>query len=190
MMRASRIFPFTLVTLMAGISFWLDSVSRIEDENKPLDPDKPEFVAEGVTAKRFDELGFLKEHMVAKKIWQFPNNDNIHLDTPDIGVYELGVKKYQIESKTGQYNNKTKQAYFEKDVTMTKLPEPTQPQAVMVTSKLNVDTVAGIAGSKEKVDFSYGDSKGSAIGFLYNQKTGFLNLKSRVSVTYEVPEQR
>lgn len=189
MMRAARLFPLSLVALMAGISFWLDSVSRIDEAEKPLDPNKPEYVAEGVTAKRFDAQGFLQEHMVAKKIWQFPNNDNIYLDTPDIDVYELGILKYQLESKTGRYNNETKKAYFEKEVVMKKQPEAAHPEVQIVTSKLHVDTATGVAESKEKVDFSYGDSTGSAVGFLYNQKTGFLNLNSRVSATYEVPKQ-
>lgn len=189
MMRASIIFPLSLVVLMAGVSFWLDNISQIHEKVKPLDPTKPEFIATGVKAKRFDELGFLKEYLIAKRIWQFPKSNEIYLETPNIDVYSLGIMKYQLSSKDGRYNDKTKQAYFEQRVVLDRLPESNHPATQIITTKLNIDTITGIAQSKEKVDFSYGDSKGSAIGFLYNEKTGFLNLNSRVSAIYEVPQQ-
>lgn len=182
----ARLFPLGLIFLLLGLSFWLNQISSFSTKTHKLDPQKPEFIVEGSTAKRFDEKGNLYEVLNAKKTWQYPNSDVIHTQHPNFDIFEATEKKYHLEGDSAQYNNKTKTIYFPQSVKMIKMAEKNHPKSTIYTTQLTADTVAQTVSTRSKVDFTYGDSRGKAIGLYYNHKTGVLNLQSRVSATYEV----
>ncbi|RBH47184.1 LPS export ABC transporter periplasmic protein LptC, partial [Pseudomonas sp. MWU13-2860] len=59
LLRSHRLFPLLLVGLTGLLTGWLDQVSRWDSNRRELDPDKPENVAEHLTASRFDPQGKL-----------------------------------------------------------------------------------------------------------------------------------
>ena len=185
---SAKLFPLGLIILLFGLSFWLDQVSTLSTQNKPLAPEKPEYIIENATAKRFDSSGAIKEILIAKKTWQLPNSDIIYTQSPFFDVFEAGIKKYHLEGDQAQYNQKSKVIYFADAVKLNKMPEGNQPEATLKTSQLTADTIQQTVQSKNRVDFTYGVSTGNAVGFSYNHKTGALILQSRVSATYEIPK--
>ncbi len=172
--------------MLFGLSFWLDQVSTLSTQKKPLDPEKPEYIIENATAKRFDTSGYIKEILISQKTWQLPDSDTIYTQSPFFDIFEIGVKKYHLEGKQAQYNQKSKIIYFPDTVKLTKMPEGNQPEATLTTTQLTADTIKQTVQSKNRVDFTYGTSTGNAVGFTYNHKTGALTLQSRVSATYEI----
>ncbi|WP_434777444.1 LPS export ABC transporter periplasmic protein LptC [Neisseria sp. Ec49-e6-T10] len=185
-----KLFPLGLVLLLFGTSFWLDQVSTLDHSNSSLNPNKPEYIVDGVHAKRFDEQGLLKEDFIASRTWQFPKSDDMFAKNPKVDIFENGIKKYHLVGEVSKYNTQTKVIYFDRQVTMEKMADAEHPEAKIITSALTADTEAQTVQSKNKVDFSYGTSTGSAVGFDYNHKTGLLNLNSRVSAIYEIPPNK
>lgn len=182
----ARLFPLSLIVLLFGLSFWLNQISSFSAKVRKLDPLKPEFIVEGSSAKRYDQTGYLYETLNAQKTWQFPNSDVIHTQQPKFDIFEATIKKYHLEGEGAQYNTKTKTIYFPQSVKMIKMAEEKHPESTIYTTQLTADTVAQTVSTRSKVDFTYGDSQGQAVGLYYNHKTGVLNLQSRVSATYEV----
>ncbi len=185
---SAKLFPLGLIILLFGLSFWLDQISTLSSQNRTLDPEKPEYIVENATAKRFDTSGELKEILIAKKTWQLPNSDIIYTQSPFFDIFEAGVKKYHLEGDEAQYNQRNKVIYFANAVELIKMPEGNQPEATLKTTQLTADTIQQTVQSKSRVDFTYGASTGHAVGFNYNHKTGALILQSRVSATYEIPK--
>ncbi len=67
------VFPLSLALILGGLSAWLERVSTIEIEDVKLDPTLPQYTMQNLSASRFDVSGSLKEHLVADKGWQLPD---------------------------------------------------------------------------------------------------------------------
>ncbi|MBV8680134.1 MAG: LPS export ABC transporter periplasmic protein LptC [Aquitalea sp.] len=185
MIRSHRLFPILLILVTALLTVWLDSVSRWQPSKHELDPNKPEVVADGITATRFDPQGLLQEKMQASRMWQYPDRTESYFETPDLQSYKAGVLSYHAIGDSGRFNNKTKQALFDKNVTLIQPATAAQPETRVVGSNMSIDTVHHIARSDTLTHFYHGKSSGSAVGFIYEQQAGQLQLLSNAKVTYE-----
>ncbi|RMC96842.1 LPS export ABC transporter periplasmic protein LptC [Aquitalea palustris] len=185
MIRSHRLFPILLVLITGLLTVWLDTVSRWEPSKRELDPNKPEVVVDGVVATRYDPKGMLQEKMIASRMWQYPDRTESYFETPDLQSYKNGVLAYHAIGDSGRYNSKTRQALFDKKVTLIQPASATQPETRVVSSNMRIDTVRHIAQAATLTHFYHGKSSGSAVGFIYEQQTGQLQLLSNAKVTYE-----
>ncbi|WP_293761348.1 LPS export ABC transporter periplasmic protein LptC [uncultured Aquitalea sp.] len=185
MIRSHRLFPILLVLLTGLLTVWLDTISRWEPNKRELDPNKPEFIADGVSATRFTPQGQLQERLIASRMWQYPAKSDLFFEQPDLRSYKNGTLSYQAIGETGRYNNNTKQALFDKKVTLIQPPANGKPETRVLTSNMQVDTLKHVARSAAPTQFYYGKSNGSAVGFIYQQQEGILSLLSHAKVTYE-----
>lgn len=185
MIRSHRLFPILLVLITGLLTVWLDTVSRWEPSKRELDPNKPEVVVDGVVATRYDPKGMLQEKMIASRMWQYPDRTESYFETPDLQSYKNGVLAYHAIGESGRYNSKTRQALFDKKVTLIQPASTAQPETRVVSSNMRIDTVRHVAQSATLTHFYYGKSSGSAVGFIYEQQTGQLQLLSNAKVTYE-----
>lgn len=184
-MIRGRLFPLALVILTALLTFWLDQITRLSFISRDLDPDKPEFVAEGVKAVRFDAQGRALQRIQAERMWQYPNQHDILFETGQMHQYADGTLTYTVNAETGRYNNKTRIAFFEKQVRMTKQADSEHPAMIMDTTAMTLDTDKGFASSRTPVTMHYGNSVASSIGFTYDNHARLLNMLSNAKVTYE-----
>lgn len=185
LMRSHRVFPVLLIGLTALLTLWLDQISRWEPNKRELDPNKPEFVAENFTATRFSPEGSLQDRLVASRMWQYPGKADVYFDQPDMRVYQQGILQYQAVGDSGRYNNKTKQAFFDRKVTLIRPASAQGPETRVLTSAMHVDTQQRIAKSQAPSTIHYGKSVANSVGFVYEQQAGQLNLLSHAKVIYE-----
>jgi lipopolysaccharide export system protein LptC len=183
-LRSNRLFPVTLVLLMALVTIWLNQISQLGSFGHDLNPSKPEFVSEQVTATRFDTQGNILQRLTADRLWQYPNRHNLYFDNGDVHVYKLGRLDYRVQGQNGYYNTRTKQAFFDRAAHLTKPAEGTQPDIEVLTSELSVDTVKRYASSPSPTTFHYGKSVGNSVGFNYDYNAGTINLLASARVTY------
>jgi lipopolysaccharide export system protein LptC len=182
--RANRLFPVVLVVLMALMTLWLDQVSRLDSFGRDLDPDKPEYVSEQVTATRFDKQGKIEQRLIADRLWQYPQQHNLFFDNGFVRVFQQGALDYAVTAETGHYNTQTKQAYFDRHVHMMKPGSTTQPETTLDTTAMSLDSVKRQASSQMPVTIHYGNSTANSTGFNYDYNAGTLNLLSFARVTY------
>ena len=185
MIRSHRLFPILLVLITGLLTVWLDVVSRWQPSKHELDPNKPEVVAQGVMATRFDPKGMLQDKMIASRMWQYPGKADVYFDQPDMRVYQQGILQYQAVGDSGRYNNKTKQAFFDRKVTLIRPASAQGPETRVLTSAMHVDTQQRIAKSQAPTTIHYGKSVANSVGFVYEQQAGQLNLLSHAKVIYE-----
>lgn len=185
MIRSHRLFPILLVLITGLLTVWLDAVSRWQPNKRELDPNKPEVVADNVMATRFDPKGMLQEKLIASRMWQYPDRTESYFEAPDLQSYKNGTLAYHAIGESGRYNSKTKQVLFDKKVTLIQPATSAQQETRVLSSNMRIDTVRHIAQSAALTHFYYGKSTGSAVGFIYEQQAGQLQLLSNAKVTYE-----
>lgn len=182
--RANRLFPVVLILLMALMTLWLDQVSRLGNFGRELDPDKPEYVSEQVTATRFDKQGRIEQRLIADRLWQYPQQHDLFFDNAFVRVFQLGALDYAVTAETGHYNTKSKQAFFDRHVHMMKPAGAAQPETTLDTTAMSLDSVKRVASSQMPVTIHYGNSTANSTGFNYDYTAGTVNLLSFARVTY------
>lgn len=185
----SLIFPLALALLLGGLTAWLGRISEVVVEEVKLPPDQPQYLMQTMQGQRFDLSGSLKEQLTASKAWQLPDQKNVYLADPDLQMFEQGIKQYDVTSSGARYQIADKTVHFEDEVLLTKAADTERPAAEVRTSRLVVDTENQTAQTDAAVDFTYGQSQGSANGMTYNHKTGQLNLPARVKALIYDPKQ-
>ena len=187
MNRSYRLFPLALILLLGFLTFFLDQVTQVNITEKKLDPNKPEYTINNLTATRFDMQGKIQERLTASQMWQYPESDDRYFLQPLAHVYKNGVLQYWVDGKRGQYDRKKQLAYFSDAVTLHTPATAERPPARVQTSKMWVDTDKQIATSNQLVNFEYGQSHGTAVGFKYDRKLQQLYLLSQIKATYVKP---
>lgn len=181
------LFPLSLALILGGLSAWLERVSTIEIEEVKLNPNLPQYTMQNLSASRFDVSGSLKENLIAQKAWQLPDQQNIFLQNADLQTYQNGTPQYSVTGLSARYHLDEKKVYFEQDVQLNKAADAQHPAATLTTRELIVDTVAQTAHTNQAVQFSYGQSTGSANGAFYDHKSGKLDLPSKVkAIIYDI----
>lgn len=181
------IFPLTLALILGGLSAWLERISTLDVEEVKLDPAKPQYSMENLSASRFDTSGSLKEYLIARKGWQLPDQENVFLQNADLQTFINGEPQYSVNGLSARYHLKEKKVYFEHDVVLEKTEDNQRPAAIVKTKNLVVDTVAQTAQTNELIEFTYGKSHGSAQGAFYDHKSGKLDLPKQVkALIYDV----
>lgn len=113
-------FPLILAVALGGLSAWLGRISEVEIEEVRLNPDEPQYTMDGLDGRRFDEQGYLKEHLSAKGAKQFPENSDIHFDSPHLVFFQEGRLLYEVGSDEAVYHTENKQVLFKNNVVLTK----------------------------------------------------------------------
>ena len=186
--RAAWLFPCVLAVVLGGVSFWLDRVSEIETEEIALNPNEPKYRIGGIHGERFDENGLVRERLRAEAAWQLPENPTVHIDKPELHLFERGQPQYQVQSAAARYHTDTRQVVFDTDVVLHQTARNSQSEGWLRTQNLTVDTVSQTARTQSAVQYRYGLSHGTAVGFEYNRGQGFLNLSSRIKATIYDPK--
>lgn len=187
--RSGLFFPLALAAVLGGLSAWLDRISEVEVEEAVLNPNEPKYEMNGISGRRFDEAGSVKENLKAAKAWQLPDKDEVVFSSPDLTMFGQGRRLYHVASKDARYDTETRKVYFENDVVMTKEPEAGRPSGILKTSRIVIDTQTENATTDAPVQYQYGQSHGTADGLDYNNEQGILNLPSRVKATIYDPNR-
>lgn len=185
--NAPRLFPVILAALLALLTFWLDYlIALLPIGNQPKHTDTVEYRVSDYTGTVFDTDGKLKQRVIGKDMWQFPDSKELHFRDARFELFDAGRPSGDIVAKTARYNTDSKLAWFDDKTRLTRQPTPTRPDvATLDTTRLTVDTDKHLASSPADSLFQEGKTVVRATGFDYNDNTKQLKLHSRVRMTHE-----
>lgn len=139
MKRAALLFPISLSLVLGGVSFWLNRATDLEINEVKLDPNKPQYVMTGISAKRYTAQGLLQDNLSAPKAEMYPDSDHILFEKPQATVRENGKPLYNLVSEKGIYDSKSKQADFSGSVVITHYDDNGGIAGQMNTPALHID---------------------------------------------------
>ncbi len=186
--RYGWLFPLVLAICLGGLSAWLGRISQVDVEETALNPNEPQYSMTGISGKRFDEQGRLKENLGAETAWQLPKSDDVTFEKPELAMYNGGKLLYTVKSSEAHYNTDNRKVQFQNNVVLTKNADAQRPAGILKTNSLTIDTQTETAETQDAVEYRYGDSHGTANGLVYDHKKGFLNLPSRVKAIIYDPK--
>ncbi len=186
--QGSRTFQAFTIILLCALCILLNFLTKINFHKSELPSDKPEYNAEGIDGRVYDRTtGKLQYKLLSKKLWQYPNQDNINLqDFILYSYYESSDKiQYQVNSNDGWVNNSKKIGFLgESTVIVADNPDPLQI-IYIYTSKVNLDLNKNFLDSEAPTKATQDKSVAFSTGFSYDKEKQFLTLKSKVRIIYE-----
>ena len=113
--RPNKLFPLVLLALLAGLTFWLQSLTDWLSASVSHDKraEAPDYVVEGFTATVFDAQGQVKQHLSGQQAWQQPNDPTIHLLRPHLRQYAGPCCKWKSSATMAAITRKPASASFQ-----------------------------------------------------------------------------
>lgn len=91
MQAAYRLYPVIALALLAGVSVWLERISRPEDAQVETRPQSgPDFTAESARIVGYGVDGDRRYELVAERIAHYPQGDTTQLALPRLTLYAEG----------------------------------------------------------------------------------------------------
>ncbi len=136
--RGHSLFPVVVLTLLAGVSMWLDRVTQQEPAAKP-DKTRHEvdFSADGLTLRRFDLTGKTQYVLVADSMVHFIDDESTELVRPRLN-YLNRPEPVWIESRFATVSKDGEVVVLIDDVFVRRAPHDDKPESTLRSEAMTV----------------------------------------------------
>ena len=186
--RLSAWFPLVLLALLAALTFWLDRVTqpRARAQTGVVKHD-PDYIVEGLSARRMDHVGRVKHTLLARKMTHYPDNDTTLLAEPKFVTYSQGSAPVTVTSRQARVSGNGDHVYFEDNVRVVRAPYGNESELTVETNYLHVIPDENLARTDRPVTIRNAALVIVASGLELNSETRVLKLDGRVRGTYVRP---
>lgn len=96
-----RIYPIIALTVLAGLTFWLERSTRAPDDLRRSGlSHAPDFMAENTSTRRFDKQGALRVEMAAAKVTHYPVEGRADMQTVSMR-FTRPDQRVNVRAQTG-----------------------------------------------------------------------------------------
>lgn len=175
--------PLLLIGSLAGLTFWLQSVSDMpvggRDGRLRHDPD---FIVEGFSVRRFDSTGALQHTLVAQRMAHFPDDDSTRVDAPRVTFH--GAAPLQLGADTALVSQDAKEVRLDGNVRLLRSGNGS-PDTLVATSTLTLFPDEETARTDAPVTITQGRSIVTGRGLTADNRVKIINLGGPVRGTIE-----
>ena len=186
--QGSRTFQVFTIVLLSALCILLNFLTKINFHTTDLPRDKPEYNAQGVGGKVFNnKTGTLEYRLISDKAWQYPAQEKINLQDFVIYTYYESSDKiqYQLSARDGWVDNSKKLGFLGESTILT-IDNSVPLEIIKIyTSDVNIDLNKNFLKSSAPVKATQNKNVVYATGFSYDRNKQFLTLDSKVRVIYE-----
>ena len=183
MRRFPQIFPVLLLTVLTGLTFWLNQAIQPDAAAPEAGRQDPDYIVENVTAHRMDAEGRIKHTLRAERLTHYPHDDSTHLVAPHFTSHASRTPM-TITSRTARVSSGGEHVYFETDVRAVRAADAKRSEMVMETSFLHVTPDENTARTDRPVTITDANTVAHAIGLELNSETRIVKFLSRFRGTY------
>jgi lipopolysaccharide export system protein LptC len=185
---SGQIFPITLLALIAGLSFWLQSsLTPGESGTARSDDGAPDAFAENFQIRRHDDSGHLKYRLSAPYLQHFPHDDSSEIRNPELIAYRKDAPPVTVTAAHARVTAQGEQILLSESVRIVRAEEGDKPALVAQTSLLNISPESGLADTDQPVHITQGASWISGVGAHIDNNASTFELKSQVRGQYLAP---
>ena len=182
---ANQLFIIVLLTLLAGLSFWLErSVAPGEIKRDGKLRHDPDAVAENFTVRQFDETGRLKYRLKAPQLIHFPDDDASELKKPVLIHYRPDAPPVTVSGDNARVTSKGQVVFLWDDVKVIRAAGAGRPEAVARMPDLVVQPDDGTAFTQSPVEITEGRSWVKGVGMNLDNNSSTFVLQSQVTGLY------
>ncbi|GAB4181253.1 MAG: hypothetical protein Fur0039_26100 [Rhodocyclaceae bacterium] len=186
-LRTDSLFPLAVLALLAGLTFWLDRITREEaprsDGRMRHDPD---FIAEGFDLRQFGASGSLRYTLAARRMVHYPDDGSTLVSQPALAYFGAPAAA-RMSADTARISEDGSRIELTGNVEL--LREASRRAAALraTTSRLTVLPDEGMAFTQAPVRIAQGASVVTGTGLEANHDEGILRLQSSVRATLQRP---
>jgi lipopolysaccharide export system protein LptC len=183
--RIGSFFPLLLLALLAALSFWLERV--LQPSGTPGTAalrHEPDYIVDGLSATRMDELGRVKHTLRARRMTHYPDDDVTVLVDPRLVTYSQGRAPVTVTSRDAHMSGNGENVYFENDVRVVRAAVGNQSELTLETPYLHVIPDDNVAKTDRPVTIRNAMGVVNASGLELNSETRVLKLSGRVKGVY------
>ncbi len=179
----SALFPIAILTLLAGLTFWLQRAVELGDirKNGNIRHD-PDYYAEKFSVRRFGPDGTLLTTMSAQKMIHYPDDDTTDATEPRV-VHFGGERVVHITAKQALIAPDAREIKLIGNVHVQRDGLGHDPATELATSALTILPDDEAAHTAAPVTITQGQSILHGTGLEADNKTAIYKLLSRVTGT-------
>jgi len=187
--RNAMILPIIVVTILALISFWIESkVKAPLHKSKASLRHDPDYYLENFVTTKTDVQGNLKSMLAATSMHHYPDDDSTFLTRPRFSQFTNNKLYTQIEGQKGQISSNGEVVEFTNRVIVYRPAIADRPDMRLSTDYLKIFSKQEIASTNSPVVITQGPKtviRGT--GMIYDKKQQTVTLLKKVKVHYEKP---
>ena len=182
---ANPLFAIVLLTLLAGLSFWLERAVAPEEVRRDgkLRHD-PDAIAENFTVRQFDASGQIKYRLTAPYLEHYPDDDSSTLKSPVLIHYRLDAPPVTVSGKNAAVTSKGQVVFLWDDVEIVRAASAERPAAVARMPDLTVQPDDGTAFTQSPVVITEDRSWIKGVGMDLDNNNSTFVLQSQVTGLY------
>ena len=189
--KTAGLLPLALLIVLAGLSYWLDQISRYSPEDaRKAAKGVPDFVMDRFRAVQTGVDGKPLYTVTADKLKHYSPADFSELFTAEMHDFTPLRPPLTVRSEVAQMNHQTEELYFSRQVVMVREPVPGSSRLTLKTSAMTVWPKQGKAFGKAPMDLQDDTMRVTAVGFDIDKNARLIRLHSRVRATYVNPNAR
>ena len=187
--RNTILFPLIVLTLLALISFWIESTVKAPlHKSKASLRHDPDYYLENFVTTKTDVNGNIKTMLAATSMHHYPDDDSTFLTRPRFTQFTENKPSTQIEAQKGQISSNGEQVEFNNKVVVYKQANANRPDVRLTTDYLRIFAKQEIAKTDSAVVITQGSKtviRGT--GMIYDKGQETFTLLKNVKVHYEKP---
>lgn len=179
-------FPISVLTVLAGLSFWLMHATALPEERKDgKDRHDPDYVISGMEIRKLDGSGELQYVLVADQARHYPDDDSTDIDKPHLTYYNPQKPKLYLSAQRARISADGETVQLDEDVRLKRDPTPTRQAIFGYMPDLTVKTEEETAFTASPVRFTQGASWLKGVGMHMDNKTQTYVLQSQATGQFE-----
>jgi lipopolysaccharide export system protein LptC len=185
-LRTNTLFSLGLAAGLAALTFWLErTVSAPTGAASGARARVPEFVVDRITATGMDKSGRAESRLIAERMLYYPDEETTEVVEPRLTQFPAKGPPIRVTAERGTVNKEGDEVRLYGNVVVLRDPVEARPPLRMDTTYLQVFPKAEVARTPEPVVITEGNSKLTGVGMEYDNARRVLELKARVSGSYE-----
>lgn len=179
---SSQLFVIVLLTLLAGLSFWLQrAVAPTEVIKNGKHRHDPDAMAENFMIRQFDERGQVKYRLTAPYMEHFPDDDSSELKSPTLTHYRPNAAPLTLTGNNAKVTSRGQTVFLWDDVKAVRAATAERPEMVARMPDLTVQPEEGLAFTPSPVVITEDKSWAKGVGMRLDNNAATLELQSQVT---------
>lgn len=181
--RSHSLFPVIVLTLLAGVSVWLDRVTQ-QDPVAKTDKTRHEadFSAERITLHRFDPTGKVQYILVADSMLHYADDESSELKNPRLN-YLNRPEPVWVESRFASVNKDGTTVVLTDEVLVRRAAHAGKPESTLRTEQMTVWPWVRVTGLSARIFSSSGQTVINAERMESDNIVGEVRLQGQVRGT-------
>lgn len=183
---ATRLFPLLLMLALAGLSFWLERVVRVEEGTHPSQRrHDPDYVVDKLNHTRFNAQGLVESTLAAAKMLHYPDDDSTDLVAPRLVQTKPNEPRVTLTADRGALSQDGEEVFLYGNVLVVREGGAQFAETRMRTSFLHLVRGQSVIRTDREVVITEDDRVLSGRGMEYHNDSKQLFLRERVRGQFE-----